>query len=77
VNTASAPVTYEVNLSGAKPNKKEGTIEVLSSSDAYAYNTLDKQKNIYPVQKTISIKGNRMNVSLPPMSLNVIKLSVR
>jgi alpha-L-arabinofuranosidase len=77
VNTASAPVAYVVNLAGVKPSKKEGMMDVLTSNDSFAYNTLDQQKKIYPVQKTIAIKGNNINVSLPPMSLNVIKLSFR
>jgi alpha-L-arabinofuranosidase len=77
VNTATAPVAYVVNLAGVKPSKKEGMMDVLTSNDSFSYNTLDQQKKIYPVQKTIAIKGNNLNVSLPPMSLNLIKLSVR
>lgn len=77
VNTAATLVTYEISLAGVKPTNNKGVIEVLSSTDALAYNTLDQQKIIYPVQKTIDIKGGKMKVALPAMSLNVIKVNVQ
>jgi alpha-L-arabinofuranosidase len=77
VNTASNPATYEINLTGVKLSGNQGTMDVLSSSDSYAYNTLDNQGVIYPEQRNITMKGNKLNASLSPMSLNVIKIPIK
>lgn len=77
VNASSAPASYEIHLTGVKLSGNQGTMDVLSSSEAYAYNTLDNQKAIYPEQKSIAVKGNKLNTSLAPMSLNVIKVAIK
>lgn len=72
VNISSAHVSYKVNINGTHPNQKQATMTVLASDQPLAYNTLEKQENIFPVQKKVDVKKDGATVELEPMSLNVL-----
>jgi alpha-N-arabinofuranosidase len=75
VNSASTASTYSVDISGVKSMRQDATMLVLTSPEAMAFNTLEKQQLIYPVENKIKINGNKLQVDLKPMSMNVIKIS--
>lgn len=74
VNASSSPASFTIDLQGAKRSKKEATVEVLSSDNKLAVNSLDSPHTIAPITQTI--KFNRGPVSLQPLSLTVIKIPV-
>jgi alpha-N-arabinofuranosidase len=72
VNISSLPVTYKVNIGGAKMNQKQAKLTVLASNEPLVYNTLDKQDNVSPVEKPVDIRKDAGMVVLSPMSVNVL-----
>lgn len=57
--------------------QKMGVIEILTSAGLYDYNTIEKPKLIYPVEKQISMEGKKLSVTLDPWSVNVIVLKYK
>ena len=47
VNASSEPVSYNLVISGRQVTGA-GSMQVISSTQPYAYNSLDQQKVIYP-----------------------------
>ncbi len=56
VNTGNTASSFNVDLVGAKPTGN-ATMQVLSSTNLLAYNTLDKQQNVYPAENKIKVIG--------------------
>lgn len=75
VNASVMPVRYTINLQGIQKTGT-GTLQTISSNQPFAYNTLDQQRIVYPVEKTITVKKNTV-MDIEPMSLNVIKIQVK
>ena len=74
INVSISPATYQIDLQGIEITKSNGTMETLSAANRYAFNSLDQQKNIYPVESVVNIKNNKVTVALQPISVNVIKV---
>jgi alpha-L-arabinofuranosidase len=72
VNISSVPVSYKVNINGAQANQKQATMTVLKSNQPLAYNTVEKQENIFPTQEKVNVKKDEATVVLQPMSVNVM-----
>jgi alpha-L-arabinofuranosidase len=72
VNISSVPVSYKVNINGAQANQKQVTMTVLKSNQPLAYNTVEKQENIFPTQEKVNVKKDEATVVLQPMSVNVM-----
>jgi alpha-L-arabinofuranosidase len=66
------PVSYKVNFNGAQANQKQATMTVLKSNQPLAYNTVEKQENIFPTQEKVNVKKDEATVVLQPMSVNVM-----
>ncbi|MGZ5189969.1 MAG: alpha-L-arabinofuranosidase C-terminal domain-containing protein [Flavisolibacter sp.] len=75
VNASSSPVSVSLDLQGAKPSKKDASIEILASNDQLAVNSLENPVTVSPVTQTISIK--RKQVTIQPLSLSVIKIPIQ
>ena len=76
VNTSNAAKTFNVNLEGASA-VKGGTWEVLSSSEPFAYNSLDKPTVVVPVTTAAKVKGTSFKVNLKPGSVNLLTLPIK
>ncbi len=74
VNVASQSATVHVDLQGGSVAGREAEMEVLSSSDLMAYNTLDEPKKIFPAIKKLGIGAKNMVIPLEARSLSVIRL---
>lgn len=73
VNTSNLAKIFDINLEGASA-LKGGVLQVLTSADPLAYNSLDKPQFIIPVSSAIKRKGTRIPVEIRPKSVNVISL---
>jgi len=71
VNSSSSPTSFVLDIKGMKAANKEATMQVLSSSDKLAVNSLDNPQSLAPVEKKIVINKS---ISLQPLSFNVIKI---
>jgi len=73
VNVSASPVSVEIVIKGTVA-KKEAVITQLYNTNLELYNTLDQQKNIYPVDQKLNVKNNKISILLNPYSLTVIRL---
>ncbi len=74
VNISSTAVDYDILFDTDNLNRKNALIQILSSDKPFAYNTLDQQKNIYPVNKNTTVDNNALKLSLTAASLSVIRI---
>ena len=77
VNSSSSPASYQVNLQGVNASKAQASLQMLTSEEEYAYNTLDQQQKIYPKEIKVNIKDNKIELMLQPMSVNVIRVACK
>ncbi len=59
-----------------KKIKSTATLITLHSDDLAAVNSLDKPESISPVQSTIQPNGNKINLTVKPYSMNVIRVKL-
>jgi alpha-L-arabinofuranosidase len=76
VNSSNQSQQREIVIDGVKRVNPKGTITVLRSDDLEATNSIEKPKNISPVDGTVDAKGNKVTVTLQPQSLSVVKLKL-
>ena len=74
-NYYATPVQAEIQLKGAKRISKTGRHIVISSSDLQDQNTLDSPRRIVPQEKPLNDCGDNFTVTLPPYSVNVLRIS--
>jgi alpha-L-arabinofuranosidase len=70
---AGQPVAFEIDITGTKSLKKEVTIQEISSTQPYIYNTLNEPAKIIPVEKKVTVSRKQTSLTVPPSSLSVIK----
>ncbi len=76
VNASSKPVDYTFKINGKKVTGNT-SMQVLSSTDLYKYNTLDDQQLIYPKEIKLGKSKNELKVAIEPSSFNVITIPTR
>src|SRR5690606_25264066 len=76
VNTSDKEQQKEVVLEGIKKLHPKAQIKVLKSEKLDAVNSLDNPMAISPVEETLKAKGKKLNLSLAPYSLSVIKVKL-
>ncbi|GGY82833.1 alpha-L-arabinofuranosidase [Cellvibrio zantedeschiae] len=76
VNTDKNAQTVAINVNGEKLNGS-GKLIILTSAGLDDLNSFEKPKNIYPVEKKFSPKGNKMDLDLGPYSVTILKLKVK
>ena len=59
-----------------KKIKSTATVITLHSNDLAAVNSLDKPTSISPVQSTIQLNENKINLTVKPYSMNVIRVKL-
>ena len=74
VNTSDKEQKKEIVVEGVKKFGSKGTMTVLRSDKLDAVNSLDNPKAIYPVDEEIKVKGNKLNLTFAPYSVNVIRV---
>jgi len=75
VNTSSSAQAVELDVQGKAKPQKTFSQTTLSSTEKYAYNTLDEPQKIYPKQSTGNVTANKIAVNLAPMSVNVLRVA--
>jgi alpha-L-arabinofuranosidase len=77
VNNSATEKETLVNLAGTKKYGPAAKVISLSASAAGEMNTFDNPENIKPAESSAKISGRKVNVSLKPYSLTVVKLTTR
>lgn len=75
VNVSNEAQDTEIAMDGVK-KLGSGTITVLKSDNLNAVNSLDKPKHISPVEEALKVSGKKVNLSLAPHSLSVIRVKM-
>jgi alpha-L-arabinofuranosidase len=75
VNIAGQPATFDIQINGLNSMRKEATIQEMSSSVPFVYNTLDQPANIAPTEKKIGINPKKLSLSIKPASFTVVKIN--
>jgi len=74
VNTKSAVVSADLNLSGVSPGPLGGTAYVLSSDDLNAQNSLDEPMKVSPQESPLANLGGQLKRDLPGYSVTVLRV---
>jgi alpha-L-arabinofuranosidase len=77
VNASGNPLTTNLQLADAKGLSSNGTLIELRSDDMQAVNSLDKQNWVSPTEKSISVKGRNLALTLPAHSFSVVKVKMK
>ena len=77
VNYLEEPVKATLHLSGAASVQPTGSHIVITSGDLHDRNTLDEPQKIIPEEKPLNNCSNQFSVTLPPRSVNLIRVTVR
>ena len=71
-NTSEIATTANLDLKNFSP--KCARVVRLAANDGMEENTLDTPTNIHPVEQLLSPEGNRVQLDVPPYSLNIIRI---
>jgi len=74
VNTSNQSKTTNVAVEGVKKLASKGKQIVMQADSKDAMNTLDEPTKISPVESVIKVSGNKVNVTLQPMSFTVVRV---
>ncbi|TQM51344.1 alpha-L-arabinofuranosidase [Arcticibacter tournemirensis] len=74
VNTLGKAQDADFIIEGAKGSR--GTLTELSSNKLDQVNSFEEPLAIAPEQKAVQVKGNKLDISLKPYSVNVIRIKV-
>jgi alpha-L-arabinofuranosidase len=77
VNNSSTEKSTQLNLAGSKKYSGDAKVISLTASAAGETNSFEKPENIKPVESSAKISGKKVNLSLKPYSLTVVKLTTR
>jgi alpha-N-arabinofuranosidase len=77
VNSAGTPAQTEILLDPKKKYNSTVKGTMLANSDLSSVNSIEKPKNISPVDYTLSMKSNKIALILPPQSLVVLRVKGR
>ena len=74
VNASSNTVPVNTTIRGAKPSKKQASVQELFSNDQLTVNNFEAPQTIAPVNGTVPVKGYTVSVSVKPYSLTIIRI---
>lgn len=74
VSTEKRLVKY--SFEGMKPAARQATLTVFRNPDMNAENTLENPFKVIPVEKSISVNGNNLDLELDAMSFYLIKIGL-
>jgi len=76
VNTSDKPQNGEFLIDGVKNVQGKGTQIELRSNNLDAVNSFENPATISPIQKPVTVKNKKVNLTLQPYSVNIIKVKV-
>ena len=74
VNNSPVAQTIELNVNGIKLSKTDGILQTLAANDLYSYNKLSELDKLKPEEKKIPLKSNKLDQTLLPYSVTVLKI---
>jgi alpha-N-arabinofuranosidase len=74
VNASDKQQPVNMVFEGVKKLEAKGKITILKSDDLQKVNSLDKPAEIAPKEEVVQAKGKKINVSLAPYSLSVLRI---
>lgn len=77
VNTSNIVQIKTVQLLTSGKTETKARITVLHSEQLESINTIDKPDAVKPTDLEIGIKGKKVDVTLSPYSLTVLKIGIR
>ena len=76
VNTSSHAINYELKVNG-RETSGQGSVQVLSSSQPYIYNSLSQPDNVVPKDRILKGSKGRYKLTVEPMSFSVVSIPFR
>ena len=76
VNTSSHAINYELKVNG-RETSGQGSVQVLSSSQPYIYNSLSQPDNVVPKDRILKRSKGRYKLTVEPMSFSVVSIPFR
>ena len=77
VNTSEKKQSVVISQQGIKKLIPQASLVVLSSQDRNAVNSLETPLAVSPVEKSIPVNGKKVELSLDPLSVTIIRLPYR
>ena len=77
VNTSTSSQSVNFDISGVSGLSGKATLTVLANDDPESMNTFEKPDEVSPVVSEISVKDSGLSLDVSPLSVNVIRVSVR
>ena len=71
-NTGDMATTANLNLKNFVPRSAQ--VVRLTANDGMEENTLDAPTHIHPVEQLLSPEGNKVQLDVPPYSLNIVRI---
>ena len=76
VNSIANAQASNVELKGVGKINPTAKVTVLKSESLEGVNSLDNPMAISPAEESISIKGKRLSLALPPNSFSVVRIKM-
>ena len=76
VNPSSAARKVRVEPKGARAVPASGRLQVLSSADPNAENSLDAPQRVSPAERTVAVAGGVVDLTLDAQSFTVLRVKV-
>ena len=77
VNSSAAPQVTNIEVKGVAKIDPTANVKMLSNPGLDVVNSLDNPTAISPAEETMTIKGKKLNLILPPYSFSVIRWKVK
>jgi alpha-N-arabinofuranosidase len=77
VNAASTAQPLSLSLNGLGDSAHTGRLVTLSANTVWATNTIEHPDRIVPVSSAVTVKGGRLDHTMPAYSIQVLELDIR
>jgi alpha-N-arabinofuranosidase len=77
VNAGGVVQPADIMVSGKKVSGKEAVTQQLTATDLFAYNSVEAPARIRPVEGSLALKKDRVQIQLPAYSVTVIRIPVK
>lgn len=77
VNTSATAQSTVINLTGSRKTTGKGTLTVLKSANDADINSLDQPKAIAPTEQPLTVKGNKISLTMEPKSFYVVHINTK
>jgi alpha-N-arabinofuranosidase len=77
VNASSTPQPVNIALNGAGAGTHAAHMQTMKANTPWATSTITQPERIVPVKSTTTIKGERMQHSMPAYTIQVIQIELK